>query len=186
MTGLPDLILNIQNDDKLTFLLRSEKIYLSELSSAKILEEYKNVFHGESNVMNKMTQAVDGYSYAFQLLGYLLFDKCQGKVPTIDDLNDVLADFKNRLFENAYQKIFLSLSDMDREFLLYMRKDSEFGEIVKQMDKSKVYVAQYRKRLIDRCLISPQTRGKLKFNLPFFKEYLKMVQDPDSIFYLGL
>lgn len=186
MTGLPDLILNIQNDDKLTFLLRSEKIYLGELSSAQILEEYCRVFHGEMVVMSKMTQAVEGYSYAFQLLGYLLFERCQGKIPSNDDLNAVMDDFKNRLFENAYQKIFLGLSDMDCEFLLAMQKNAEFGEIVNQMQKSKVYVAQYRKRLIDRCLISPQIRGRLKFNLPFFDEYLKAVQNPDSIFYLGI
>ena len=37
MTGLPDLILDIQNDDKLTFLLRSEKIEMQPLSTISFL-----------------------------------------------------------------------------------------------------------------------------------------------------
>lgn len=185
MTGLPELILNIQNEDRLTFLLRSEKIVMTPLNEAAIAEQYLAVFNCDLRLAQSMAKLVTGYSYAFQLLGWLMFEECQNRVPNEHDLEKIIPFFEMRLFENAYQKIIRGLSEMDIQFLLAMRVDETFQSIVAQMNKDKVYVAQYRKRLIDRQLIKPAGRGKLAFTLPLFDRYLDEIQNPDSLFYLG-
>lgn len=75
MTGLPELILDIQNDEKLTFLLRSEKINMTPLSVADISINYMQVFNCSFEEAGKLAKMTLGYSYAFQLLGYLIFEK---------------------------------------------------------------------------------------------------------------
>lgn len=186
MTGLPELILQIQNEDRLTFLLRSEKIVMAPLSESAIVEQYFRVFHCEITVAQKMAKLVEGYSYAFQLLGWLLFEEVGDRVPEIRDVERIMPLFEMRLFENAYQKIIRGLSPNDIAFLLAMNADNDFQTIVSKMGKDKVYVAQYRKRLIDRKLIQPVGRGRLSFTLPLFEKYLSETQDPDSLFYLGV
>ena len=74
MTGLPELVLNIQNNKKLTFLLRSEKIVMTPLNNAAMVQTYQKVFDCPIEIAIKMAHLTAGYSYAFQLLGYLTFE----------------------------------------------------------------------------------------------------------------
>ncbi|WP_338935199.1 ATP-binding protein [Lactobacillus helveticus] len=185
MTGLPDLILNLQNDEKLTFLLRSDKIVVSPLQKLDIFNTYKRIFNCDNIVATKLTNMTQGYSYAFQLLGYLLYDHMDGKVPTEEDIKAITENYKNTLFNNAYQKIFTEMSSMDQEYLYAVCGNHKLSEVSKIMHKSNVFVAQYRRRAIERNLIVPSKMGYVKFTLPFFEDYLDETKDVDSIFYLG-
>ena len=104
MTGLPDLILDIQNDDKLTFLLRSEKIEMQPLSTQDIVFAYQNVFDNNFEVANQMAKQTRGYSYAFQLQGYIYFNYLQShqQSPSIESLNEIFKQYQTMLFNNAY------------------------------------------------------------------------------------
>lgn len=75
MTGLPSRISEVQNDDTLTFLLRSNRVYLSPLDEKSVANSYEKAFtRGKREidyvVLDKLSQAVKGYAYAFQTLGY--------------------------------------------------------------------------------------------------------------------
>jgi hypothetical protein len=186
MTGLPDLILNLQKDDKLTFLLRSDKIEMTPLEKLDIFQAYKRVFKCSSSVATEMFRMTEGYSYAFQLLGYLLYERMQGKIPERADLQRVKSAYQEQLFNNAYQKIFQDLSANDQQYLYAVCGHHDLGEIAKIMGKSNVYVAQYRRRALERHLIRPAAYGYVDFTLPYFEDYLMATKNIDSIFYLGM
>ena len=185
MTGLPDFILDIQNDDKLTFLLRSEKIEMQPLSTQDIVFAYQNVFDNNFEVANQMAKWTRGYSYAFQLQGYIYFNYLQSKQlsPKIENLNDIFKQYQTMLFNNAYLKIFSGLSDTDRKYLSIIADHPTFKDAVKIMGKSGSYVSQYRRRMLERHLIIPVNHGEVDYTLPLFKEFIKETQNPDSEFY---
>ncbi len=185
MTGLPDLVLDIQNDDKLTFLLRSEKIEMQPLSLQDIVFAYQHVFDDNFAVAHLMAQRTKGYSYAFQLQGYIYFKylKHNQLQPSIASLNATFDQYQMMLFSNAYQKIFSGLSNTDRRYLITIAQHPTFSETVKAMQKSGSYVSQYRRRMIERHLITPVSHGEVAYTLPLFKEYIAATQNPDSEFY---
>ena len=86
VTGLPDLILDIQTQNKLTFLLRSEKIHTLPLKNADIIAAYSSVFNCSLSVASRMAKMTGGYAFAFRLLGFLLFDQLNGKSPKVQIL----------------------------------------------------------------------------------------------------
>lgn len=61
----------------------------------------------------------------------------------------------------------------------------KLDEVAKIMGKSNVFVAQYRRRALERHLIVPTKLGYVSFTLPYFENYLNETKNVDSIFYLG-
>lgn len=183
MTGLPELVLNIQNNKKLTFLLRSEKIIMTPLNNTAMVQTYQKVFDCPIEIAIKMAHLTAGYSYAFQLLGYLAFE--QSPSLNTDSIESVRKIYKFSLFDNAYQKIFEGLSELDKQYLIAIQGNKKLKEVCKIMGKDKVFVSQYRRRAIERKLIKPARYGIVEYTLPLFFEYIDAIQDTDSIFYLG-
>lgn len=187
MTGVPDLILSLQNDNRLTFLLRSEKIMLGQLNQLEMARAYEEALpqlpQGE---ITRMVQMTAGYSYAFQLLGYLVYKALnEQQASPKNAVASVMRRYQQELFEKAYQKIFSDLSEQDRAYLYAVRQNRSLGEAAILMKKSNVYVAQYRRRMIERGIIQPSTNGHVRFVLPNFEDYLNATQNQDSLFYLG-
>ena len=58
-------------------------------------------------------------------------------------------------------------------------------DAVKILGKDKVFVAQYRRRAIERKLIISAGYGLVQYTLPYFDEYLKQTEYPDSAYYWG-
>lgn len=183
MTGLPENISELQNEDVLTFLLRSPRIGLSALSLFEIKLAYKNVFTKSDiklsdQVVDQMTKMTKGYSYAFQLLGYLAWKKGKriGEV-TIEMLHDLLPIYLAELEKNSYTKIYQELSEKDREFLQAMAASAENTVAVtavrNKLGKSSGYISMYRRRLLDAQVIKVSGYGKISFTLPYFGEFLK-------------
>ena len=180
MTGLPKNVSELQNNDVLTFLLRSGRIPLGPLDAFDIQFRYQKAFErankkiSEANLM-RMTKLTKGYAYAFQDLGYYVWKHATDHI-TESDIDDILPLFKNDLYKNAYTKIISELSPTDQKFLMIMAKSDndvvEISHIRKQMNKSSNYVSQYRQRLIDSQVIIEAGYGKVSFSLPFMKEFL--------------
>lgn len=77
-----------------------------------------------------------GYTYAFQLLGYLLWET---GAETLDDqvLDQVLPTYRYQLYRNVYTKIYQELSPIDRQFILAMA----------QVNADEVAIGQIRQAL---------------------------------------
>lgn len=132
MAGLPSKVSELQNDELLTFLLRSQRIYLELLSPITIRESYQRTFTSGTksitqSALLRMTQITNGYAYAFQLLGFLVW-RTNGDKVTDKVVDKVIAQYQAELFRNVYIKMYQELSPKDREFINIMA-DSASDEV---------------------------------------------------------
>lgn len=182
MTGLPENISELQNEDVMTFLLRGKRIALSALNLAQVEISYNNVFKKSGyqvteDILSKMALMTMGYSYAFQLLGYLVWNAAkENKVIDQSLLDEIKPEYLVELDQNTYTKIFSSLSPQDKKFVLAMAQSSKhrvsIKEIHERLNRPSNFVANYRRRLLDDQVIKSTNYGEVAFTLPFFKEYV--------------
>lgn len=179
MTGLPQYVSELQNDDVLTFLLRAGRITLTPLNLWAVKSSYAKAFSGEKRISEDtllhITRLTRGYAYAFQLLGYYLWENSSDEISE-QTVEKILPEYKTDLYRNAYFKMYQGLSEMEKNFLYYMADSSEedvpVSEIEKKTGKTGNYISVYRRRLLDTQLITAPRRGYLRFTLPFFKEFI--------------
>ena len=180
LDSLPKNVSELQNNDVLTFLLRSGRVPLGPLDLFDIKYRYQKAFErGNKEINNtalmKMTKLTRGYAYAFQDLGYHVWQHSTDQV-TDESIENSISSFKNDLFRNAYIKIISELSPVDRKFLFIMAHNNKnvvnISDIRKQMGKSSNYISQYRQRLMDSQVIIDAGYGKVAFSLPFMKDFL--------------
>lgn len=179
MAGLPQNVSELQNDDVLTFLLRAGRVTLTPIDLWEIKSSYAKVFSSERKISDetliRITRMTQGYAYAFQLLGYYLWEQPEHEISD-QVVENVIPSYKTDLYRNAYVKIFHSLTGVEQQFVNAMAEEDgpevAFGDIVKRMDKTKNYVSTYRLKLLDTQIIDSPKHGYLKFTLPYFKDFL--------------
>ncbi len=171
MTGLYKNIRALENNKSLTFLRRAEKINLSPLDSYRIASEYKDNLNMKFDDAIVAADLINGYSYAFQMLGYLLFK--DNKV-AIDD--EICSELKYALYEKSYDKIWEELSPKEQKMCREIAKsedDATAAEVKASMELDDNNFSSYRMNLIKSGIVLGNTaRGMLRFSLPFFKEYV--------------
>lgn len=185
MSGLPVNISSLMNDKTLTFLLRSARAELYPLGMIAMSESYKKAFkeggrYGSQDIFDKMAKMTCGYAYAFQLLGYYIWETEEKEI-TIATLKSVLEKYKTDLYANSYTKIMQEMSSVDREFL-YAMADSKttsisISTVGERMNKPKNYISRYRQRLLEGHIISATDRGIVTFSLPYFGEFTKRYRE---------
>jgi hypothetical protein len=184
MAGLPENVSEIQNDDVLTFLLRANRITLDPLAAESIKNSYAHIFSKagfkiELPALLYMTKQTMGFAYAFQLLGYWVWQtavKYGDSQITIDVVKKALDRYISDLFRNVYYKIYHEMSMKEREFVQAMVKvgtqrvrAKQIGQI---MGKQPNYVAVYRRKLIDDQIIMSAGYGFVQFMLPYFDRFV--------------
>lgn len=183
MAGLPENVSELQNDNVLTFLLRANRIILNPLNNYSVRESYQKVFtHDFMHVDNKailiMTKWVDGFAYAFQLLGYLVWEEASktGELTNATVLN-AKDDFLLNLNRNVYFKVYSDLTMREKEYVKAMAKmdhnSVKNSELSKALGKPANYLSVYRRKLIDSQIIKSSEYGYVEFALPFFKDFVE-------------
>ena len=168
MTGLPENVDLLQNNNVLTFLYRAPKMFLGPLNLSYISSIYNksipNITEADANEMAIITK---GYPYAFQLLGYFT---CENN----GDYHSAEGECKLYLEEYVYEKIWAELSPVSRQ-ILYETAKSETGQIKEIREKLNIkpnQISPYRDKLIRKGIISGEDFGKIKFMLPYFSEFV--------------
>ena len=120
-----------------------------------------------------MALTTNGYSLAFQILGYVQWERKEDFLS-----EDVLEEFDDRIADAAYTKLWAELSETDRAVLIGITKAKsnsvkDIRETVK-MDANKFN--QYRKRLSIRGLIDVSRYGIINFALPRFSNFVIMTE----------
>jgi hypothetical protein len=171
MTGLYKNIRALENNKSLTFLRRAEKINLEPLDSYRIASDYKDTLKMDFDDAIEAAELIGGYSYGFQMLGYLLF---KNKKLKIDD--EICSELKYALYEKSYDKIWEELSINEQKLCMEVAKaehDAEVSIVKGAMGIDDNNFSTYRNTLIKAGIILGGTaRGRLRFVLPFFKEYI--------------
>ena len=173
MTGLFENVRNLQNEKNLTFLYRAVKINVGSLSLIDIAESYKKIFGVNQETANKLARFTNGYAFAYQLLGYLLFENNK------KDLDEqVIDEFDRYLREYVYEKIYYDLPDTEKQLVIIIAETStNISEIMSEMSMNKQNISQYRDKLIKKGLIVKTDWGKVDFSLPRFREYVLIQKD---------
>lgn len=185
MTGLPSRISDLQHEKTLTFLLRSNRIYLKPLDKTSVEDNFTMAFKRGNKtisplVMKRLIEGVKGYAYAFQTIGYYAWEESK------DDINNQVANevidlSKSDLYQNAYEKLYTEISSTDRKFLDIMAQYPSsivpISYIVDELKKSKNYISVYRARLLDDQLIYAPERGYVSFTLPFFSDFIRWYKE---------
>ena len=167
MTGLFENISELENSNNLTFLLRTPKIFLNKLNLRAITYSYKEIFEINENDALNLAKLTNGYAYAYQLLGNLLF-----KNTTYVVTPKILENYDLTLEDNVYAKIWSNLSNRDKDLCYAISKSANISDILicAKLNNSSLQV--YKKRLEKQGIINTETRGKITFVLPRFKEFV--------------
>jgi hypothetical protein len=167
MAGLFENIESLQNEKSLTFLYRAPKIRLEPLGIRSIAMNYEDTFgiHRESAL--KMARCTNGYSFAFQLLGYLTWE-----LRGFDE--QTIREYKAQLFDLSYDKTWKKLSPKDQHFAygVASAQTSKVQDIRECLGLKSNQLSPYRRRLMNKGIIDKSQRGKISFTLPYFDEYV--------------
>lgn len=171
MTGLYKNVRALQNDKSQTFLRRIPRIKLGALNLTRIAREYEKAFNLDHTKAYDMALFTGGYSYGFQILGYLTYD-AQKDFPD----EDILIEYKINLAECSYDKIWEELSGNEREVakaIATSDSDAVIKNIREQLDMDSNNFSTYKNTLEKSGLLSTEASyGRVDFCLPFFREYV--------------
>ena len=168
MTGLYENIDALQNEKTLTFLYRAPKIRLGSLDIGSIAAHYRKEFDTDDDTSREMARLTKGFPFAFQVLGYYTYENN-------GDYKKAVPDFRQRLNEYVYDKIWSELSVNDKRVAnaIVMSGTGRISDIREQLSMESNEFAPYRDRLIKKGIVNGKERGRLTFELPLFEEYIK-------------
>lgn len=171
MSGLYENIYNLQNEDSLTFLYRAPKIVLEPLNYTAVRKKYMDIFGLNMEKAEEMTGLTGGYPFAFQVLGYLLWEN-----KNIKTIEEILPEYDQYLEEYVYGKIWSELSELDRKILVEMavNREKKVKRIRDGMGLKSEQFAVYRERLKRKGVLDTSKYGEVSFILPRFAEFVMM------------
>lgn len=168
MTGLYENIYSLQTDKRCSFLLRAERIMLKPLNMIGMKNQYKLTFNCSDDEAMRMASFTKGYSYAFQALGYIIWDSdCT--------LEEAIDKFDERMSEYCYDKIWEDLSDAERTIVILVAQNGKMKakDIIEYTGCSAKTYSVQRDRLIKKGIIDGSEYGIVSFALPRFDEFVK-------------
>ena len=169
-TGLFENIASLENQKNMTFLIRPPKFYLCPLNLMAISNSYKATLNLEDDEAIKCAKLTKGYAFAFQLLGFLMFEQGKKKID-----KEILNKFDQYLDEFTYSKIWSSLTKVEQNILSSIKTNNAVpvAHILKELNMTKEYFSQYRDRLIKKGLLDSSKRGYLTLALPRFSNFIQ-------------
>ncbi len=167
MTGLHENISKLQNEKSLTFLYRAPKVELKPLNVGTISRSYRRTLGVDADTALMMARLTRGYSFAFQVLGYLVW-KYQ------DMSEEVMDEYRQYLDDYVYEKVWSELSAQDRRVAYGIAKsgNGKVSAVRETLGLESNQFSPYRKRLIKKGLISGDEHGYVRFVLPCFEDYV--------------
>ena len=172
MTGLYNHIDRLRNAEGMTFLERAPRTVLSPLNFTAMVGKYVKTLKVKEDTATMLAKATKGYSFAFQTIGYYVWE-----YP--NHLDQALQNAKEYLFEFAYQKIWSELSANDREVVraIHQSKTGEIARVREFLSWTSNQFTPYRDRLIKAGVISGLQNGYVELALPWFGEFAITVFD---------
>lgn len=169
MTGLYENVDDLRNVKSLTFLYRAPRVQLQPLNVSAIAGRYRKVFQMEEEESYRMARLTKGYAFAFQVLGYLTFQSDSHWY------QDVLMEYRQYLDDFVYEKLWSELSEKDKEVARGIAETAtgSSADVREYLDMTSNSLAQYRRRLIKKGIVSGEEHGRMIFSLPLFEEFVK-------------
>ena len=133
----------------------------------KLFDKIEPVFNIDDETADEMARLTRGYSYAFQVLGYIRWENKS------KSLEEILPQYDQYLDEYVYSKIWSELSANDKRVIIEMSKSREtrVTAIREALGMSTSEFSVYRDRLKRKGLINTADYGRISLILPRFEEY---------------
>ena len=169
MTGLYQNVSKLQEDKTLTFLYRAPKIYLGSLNINAVANEYQKYLCVDEEKSFELAKLTKGYAYAYQVLGYLLYDK------GLKDVNsEVLNEYDYYLADYVYEKLYSELTDKEQLIVLaFGNTPIKTAELCAKTGLDIKTVGVYRDRLIKKGIHYSPKYAYLDFAIPRFASFLR-------------
>lgn len=190
ISGLPEMIDRIRNEENLTFLYRAARFYTDTLSGFAMAENYIKYLQCSNEFAEYLARLTKGYPFAFQVFGYILYNKIYAPgygqpVWNKQLVDSILPDVKNLLFDKAYVKLYEGLPEQERYYLKFVDDHLRLTDMADKMGWKTGHVGRYRSILLRKRLIVSLQRGYVDYALPYFGYYIKQTTNEMSLFYLG-
>ena len=183
MAGLPQNVSSLLSDETVSFLRRSVQHQLGPIHEPHEVREVirKTIELSGRSIdevaLKEAALATGGFPFLIQLVGYHIWrqNPLADTIEKRDVKEGVLyaqEDMEGRILRLTVRE----LSDGDLQFLLAMLEDeneSQIADIAKRLEVSSSHAGQYRLRLIEQGIIGGRGRGKVGFDLPMLKDYLR-------------
>lgn len=167
IAGLYQNIDALQNDESLTFLYRAPKILLNRLSLSAISSTYQTALGIDASVASKLAKLTCGYPFAYQVLGYLCYERHS------TDMSSILPSYDQYLEDYVYQKIWSELSGKEKQIVeAIIKENTKTKDIRDYVNMKSGEFSVYRSRLNKKGIIDISTYGQIRFTLPRFAEIL--------------
>ncbi len=168
MAGLYENIAGLN----ITYLYRCPRIDLMPLQMVAIKDNYKQNLNISDEQAQQMAMYTKGYSFAFQSLGYVVWNA--GKFN-----ESVLEEYKSILIDLSYEKIWDELSMNDKRVCVALAKskDGSFTRVREILGWNANQLNPYRRRLINKQIVVAKSKGFVAFTLPLFDEFVLEVDE---------
>ena len=184
MAGLPHKVSSLLRDDSISFLRRAFQHNLEPIEETEVRFSLKKTTESagrsiESDALDLASKSTKGFPFMIQLIGYHMWRQRQeSEIISSEDVVEGIHLARNDLERMIFETTYRELSEKDLAFLSAMLCDSgsdysTISDICKRMDISSKYAGIYRKRLIEQGIIGSRGHGKVAFELPMFKDYLR-------------
>ncbi|SDB34389.1 DEAD/DEAH box helicase family protein [Eubacterium oxidoreducens] len=173
MTALPENFSALANSTNGTFMRRLPRIKLDALNPLLIENKYKQIFSINDEEALQLSKTIKGYSYAFQLLGMLLWESNKKQAD-----EEILIEMDALLSEGAYRPIWEHLTEKEREVVCAIAhsKEHRVSEIRKILNMESNQFSPYRENLKECGLIDTSTYGRIYFSLPRFEKFVLQIE----------
>ncbi|MDR0853964.1 MAG: hypothetical protein LBN34_06310 [Clostridiales Family XIII bacterium] len=180
MAGLPDKVLQMFQDDSISFLRRAFRRKLDPLSNSEARAVIKKTVELSGREIDQAALALvvdstGGFPFIIQLIGYHTFNQSDSDVISVADAKSGIDSSYVDLESMILDSTMYSLSEMDKKFLLAMVEDEKYSlasDIARRLGVSVNYVGTYRRRLVEQGVITPIGRGKFSFTIPIMRSML--------------
>ena len=168
MTGLYENLYDLQNEKSLTFLYRAPKVFLEPLNYTAMVASYMKIFGIDREEAGEMAACTRGYSYAFQVLGYIRWNAGDKK------LEDLMPEYDQYLEEYVYSKIWSELSPVDKKIVLRIAgtRETKVTVLRESLGMTTPEFSVYRDRLKKKGLINIPQYGNISLALPRFEDFV--------------
>lgn len=184
MAGLPQSVEALLDASGITFLRRALHHPLGAVSRDDVREGLTVPVEGAGHrwagqALDTAVESTRGYPYMLQLVGFHAFriaDSTGGEVIDEESVGQAVDRAIRDVSNLVHRPTISSLTAVEVAFLQAMAEDdgpSAMRDIAERMGKTPVYVAQYRRRLLDKHIIAAPAHGLVMLAMPGMREHLR-------------
>lgn len=178
--GLPGEIIRLLEHPGTTFLRRATPITLGEITDEDVSYALDSTAkqgekHFTTDALRLATGYCHGYAFLIQLIGSIAWTMTTGDEITEAEVDDCLPLVIERMGEMVHKPALRNIPFRELDFLCTlaaMGESARTSDIGEAMGISGSQPSTYRRRLIDRGLLTAKSHGEVTFAMPYLREHI--------------